>query len=122
DLHGREIDRIEPGGAEPLYLDSGNGLGIAGVDDRSTGDVAAGFADRVDAAEHDVVDQRRVETVALAERNQGLGCKLERCHLVKGAIGFAAPARRPHMVVDEAVGHLTSRLASCDWRATCLCV
>ena len=39
-------------------------VAVAGDERRRAGDVAAGLADRIDAAEHHVVDQRRVELVA----------------------------------------------------------
>ena len=63
-LGGGEIHRVEPGGAEAVDLHAGNGVAVARLQRRDARDVAAGFADRIDAAEHDVVDQLRVELVA----------------------------------------------------------
>ena len=66
DLGGGEIHRVEPRGAEPVDLHARHAVAVAGADRRHPRDVAAGLADRIDAAEHHVVDHRRVELVALA--------------------------------------------------------
>ena len=106
-LGGREIHRIEARGAEPVDLHARHAVAIAGAQSRHPRDIAARLAHRIDAAKHHVVDQGRIELVALADTFQGLGREVEGRHLVQGAIGFAAPARRAHMVIDEGLGHFT---------------
>ena len=56
-LRGREIDRIEARSAEAVDLHARNFLAEARLQHRRTGDIAAGFADGVDTAEHHVLDQ-----------------------------------------------------------------
>ena len=56
DLGGGEIHGIEAGGAEAADLDAGHGFAEARVHRREARDVGAGLADRIDHAEHDVVD------------------------------------------------------------------
>ena len=55
-LGGGKIHGVEAGGAEAADLHAGHGLAETRVECRETRDVAAGFADRIDHAEHDVVD------------------------------------------------------------------
>ena len=62
----REVDGVEPGGAEAVDLHAGDRVAVAGVERRGARDVAARLADRIDAAQHHVVDQRRIELVAVA--------------------------------------------------------
>ena len=105
DLGGREIDRIETRGAEAVDLNARHLIAVTCDKCCRARDVAAGFAHRVDAAEHHVIDQFRIETVALFERAERLGGEIERGDFVQGAVRLAAPARRAHVVVDEGVGH-----------------
>jgi hypothetical protein len=57
------------------------------------------------ASHHDVVHQGGIEPVALPQRRQRLGGKIERGHLMQRAVGLAAPPRRADVIVDEGVGH-----------------
>ena len=65
-----KFDRIEAGSAEAVDLHAGNRIAEAGGQRAHPGDVAARFADRVDAAHHDVVDLMRIEMVAVLDRLQ----------------------------------------------------
>ena len=67
DLGRREVDRVEAGGAEAVDLHARHAVAVAGGERRRARDVAARLADRIDAAEHHVVDQRRIELVALLD-------------------------------------------------------
>ncbi len=87
-------------------------VAVIGDERRGPRDVAARLADRVDAAEHHVVDLSRVEVVALTD---GAQCRLgepERRHLMQGAVRLAAAARGADVIVDERVGH--QALLCCD--------
>ena len=68
DLGRGEIHRVEAGGAEAVDLHARHAVAEAGDERRGARDVAAGLADRIDAAEHHVVDQRRIELVAVLDR------------------------------------------------------
>ncbi len=70
DLRGPEVHRIEAGGAEPVDLHAGHVGSVVRREGRRARDVAARFADRIDATEHDVVHACRVEAVAILERAQ----------------------------------------------------
>ena len=105
DLRGREIDRIETGGAEAVDLHARNFLAEAGLQHRRAGNVAAGFADRIDAAEHHVLDQRGIEIVAPPNGIEGRDREIDGRHLVQRAIGLAAPARRANRVEDIGFRH-----------------
>jgi hypothetical protein len=78
---------------------------IAGNERRSPRDIAAGFADRIDHAQHHVINQRRIEVVAVLDRAERLACKIERSHFVERTVHFAAAAGCTHVIVDESVGH-----------------
>ena len=71
DLRGREIDRIESRSTEAVDLHARNFLAEACLQHGGTRDIAACFADRVDAAEHHVLDQFRIEIVSPANRIEG---------------------------------------------------
>ena len=68
DLRGGEIDRVEAGSAEAVDLHAGHVVAEARRQRAHAGDVAARFADRIDAAHHDVVDLAGVEIVAILDR------------------------------------------------------
>ena len=104
-LRRREVHRVEARGAEPVDLDARHVLAEARLQDRGAGDVAAGFADGVDAAEHHVLDDLGIESVALPDRIERRHGKIDRRHLVKRAVGLAATARRAHGVVDKGLTH-----------------
>ena len=59
DLLRGDVDRLQPGRAEAVELDAGDGVGQAGLDRGGLGDVGALVADGRHAAEHDVVDRGR---------------------------------------------------------------
>ena len=101
----REVHRIEAGGAEAVDLHARHRLAEAGMERRGAGDVAARLADRIDAAQNDVVDRILRQAVALGERAQRMARERQRRHLVQGAVGLAAPARGAHRVVDVGFGH-----------------
>ena len=105
DLGGREIHRIEAGGAEAADLDAGDGFAEARVHGREARDVGAGFADRIDHAENDVVDDVFLQIVALLERLQRHRGQRHRGHLMQRAIGLAAAARRANVIVDICLRH-----------------
>ncbi len=65
DLGRGKIHRVEARSAETIDLNAGNGLPEARLDRCEPGDVGAGFADRIDHAEHDVIDDICAEVVAL---------------------------------------------------------
>ena len=58
-LRGGEIDRVEARRAEPVDLHAGHCVAEARGERAHARDVAARFADRIDAAHHHVVDSRR---------------------------------------------------------------
>ncbi len=108
DLRGREVDGIEPGGAEAVDLHARNAVAVAGHEGGGARDVAARLAHRIDATQYHVVDQLGVEGAALLDGGERLGGEIERRHLVQGAVDLAAPARGAQMIVDERVSHRAS--------------
>jgi hypothetical protein len=105
-LSRREVHGVESRGAEAVDLHAGDMVAVVGDERRRAGNVAAGLADRIDAAEDDVVDLPGVEAVALADRTQRRLGKPQRRHLVQRAVLLAAAPRGADVVVDESVGHL----------------
>ena len=69
-LCGGEIHRIEARGAEAVDLHAGHRVAEARRQRPHASDVAAGFADRIDAAHDDVVDPGRFELIAVLDRLQ----------------------------------------------------
>ncbi len=105
DLGGGEIHRIEAGGTEAADLDAGNGVTETGLQRRETRDIRTGFADRIDATQHDVIDDIFLEIVALLESFQRRGGQRQRGDFVQRAIGLAAAARRANVIVDICLRH-----------------
>ena len=105
DLGGGEIHGIEAGGAEAVDLHAGHGFAETRLQRRETRDVGAGLADRIDAAEDDVVDDVFLEIVALLQRLQRRRGQRQRGDLVQRAIGLAAAARRANVIVDKCLRH-----------------
>jgi len=85
-LRGGEVDRIEAGGAEAVDLHARDRVAVTGGQRRGARDVAARLADRIDAAEHDIVDQHRIELVAILDGAECLRRETERGHLVQRAV------------------------------------
>ena len=106
DLRGGEVHGVEARGAEAVDLHARHVIAVPGDQRGDARDVGAGFADRIDAAENDVVDQFRVEFVAVLERAQRARGELQRRDFMQRAVRLAATARRAHGVVDECVCHL----------------
>ena len=92
-LRGGEIDRVEARGAEAVDLHARHLLAEACLQRRGARDVAACLADRVDAAEHHVLDQYRIEIVAPADRIERRHGEIDRRHLVQRPVRLAASAR-----------------------------
>ena len=65
----------------------------------------AGLADRIDHAEHDVVDDVFAQIVAVLERLQRHGGERQRRDLVQRAVRLAAAARGADVIVDIGLGH-----------------
>ena len=105
DLGGGKVHGIEAGGAEAADLHAGHGLAEARLQRGKARDVAAGFADRIDHAEHDVVDDVLAEIVAVLERLQRHGRQRQRGDFVQGAVGLAAATRGADVVVDVCLRH-----------------
>ena len=72
-----------PEAQKRLICTPGTPLPKPATERRHAGNVAARFADRIDATEDHVVDQRGVETVALLHRREHMGGEIERRHLVQ---------------------------------------
>jgi len=71
---------------------------------RGAANVSAGLAHRIDAAEHDVVDERGIELVAAPVRPRAPVWRDERRTSCSAPSCLAAPARRAHVIVDEGIG------------------
>ena len=106
DLRGSEIDGIEPGGAKPVDLNPRHAVAVARVKHGGAGNIAARLADRIDAAEHHVFDERSIEPVAVADRGKRLAGEIERGDFVQRPVGLAAAARGADVVINECIGHL----------------
>ena len=105
DLGRGEIHRVEARGAEAADLDAGDGFAEARLERRKARDVGAGLADRIDHAEHDVVDDVFGQIVALLQRLQRRGGQRQRGHLMQRAVGLAAAARGANVIVDICLRH-----------------
>jgi hypothetical protein len=91
-LGGGGIDRLEPRGAEAVQLLARDRLIEPGDERRYARDVRALLPDRGYAAEHDVVDDAGVESIAITDRAQRLRRELDRRNTVQRAVGTAATA------------------------------
>ena len=105
DLGGREIHGVEAGGAEAADLHAGHGFAEARLQRGEARNVAAGFPDRIDNAENDIVDDVFLQVVALLQRLQRHGGERQRGDLVQRAVGLAAAARGADVIVDECLRH-----------------
>ena len=104
-LGGGQVHRLQPAGAEAALRDAGHRFGPLGVEHRSARDIGALLAHRCHAAQHDVVDQRSVERVALLQCLQQGSHQPHRAGLVQAAVLLALAARRAHVVVEVGGGH-----------------
>ena len=107
-LRRGEIHRIEARGAEAVDLHARHRVAEARGQRAHAGDVAAGLADRIDAAHDDVVDLGRFELVAVLDRLQRGRGELQRRGGVQRPVRLAAAARRAHVIENEGVGHAVS--------------
>ena len=105
DLGGGKIHGIEAGGAEAADLHAGDGFAETRLQRREARDVGAGLADRIDHAEHDVVDDVLAEIVAFLQRLQRHGRQRQRRDFVQRAVGLAAAARGANVIVDICLRH-----------------
>ncbi len=104
-LRGGKIHGIEAGSAEAADLHAGHALAEAGLQRGEAGDVGSRLADRIDHAEHDVIDDVFLQIVAFLQRLQRHGGKRQRRDFVQRAVGLAAAARGAHVIVDECLRH-----------------
>ena len=111
-LGGGEIDQVEARRAEAVDLHARHRVAEARGQRAHAGDVAACFADRIDAAHHHVVDMRGFEMIAILDRLQSRRRQMQRRGAMQRAVRFAASARRSHMIVDDGFGHLVSPCGS----------
>ena len=100
---GREVDGLLGGAA--LAVDGGarHVLGQAGREPAGAGDVAGLPADRVDVAEHDVLDRRGVDPRPLDERRERVRPEIGGVHLREPPA--APPDGAAHCVDDVGLGH-----------------
>src|SRR5262249_14469330 len=80
-------------------------IAVIGEQRGAARDIATGLADRIDAAEHHVVDQIGIELVAALDRADRLGGEIEGGYLMQRAIRLAAATRGAHVIIDEGFGH-----------------
>ncbi len=119
DLRCGEIHRVETGCAETVDLHARRDETEPGRDRSGARNVAAGFADRIDATHHDVVNGDAIDVIALLDGLESRDGEAERRNLMQRAIGLAASARRSHGVVDIGFGHfelLIRRIENSEWR------
>ena len=105
DLGGGKIHGIEAGGAEAADLHARHLFAEPRLQRGEARDVGAGLADRIDHAEHDVVDDVFGQIVAVLQRLQRHGGERKRGHLVQRAVGLAAAARGANVIVDIGLRH-----------------
>ena len=110
DLGRSQVHTLQARGAEAALGDAGHGLRPLGVEHRGARDVGALLAHRGHAADHQVIDQRRVQRTALLQRLQHCTQQPHRAGLVQAAVLLALAARRAHVVVDVGTGHGRSPL------------
>src|SRR3954452_25395278 len=96
------VHRLQPRRAEPVQLDPGHGVGVAGGERRGLRDVAALVAQRAHHPEHHVVDPVRVQArVPLAHLVEQPDNEVDRLDLVQRAGALALPARGADGVVQD---------------------
>ena len=100
---GGEVRGLLAGSALPVDRGAGHVLGPAGGEHGVAGHVRRLLTDLHDTAEHDVVDDRRVDPVAILQRRQRLGGEIDRMPVLQLAVAF--PQRGAHGVDDDGSGH-----------------
>ncbi|MGY4484635.1 hypothetical protein ACVWWR_003826 [Bradyrhizobium sp. LM3.2] len=100
-----KIHGVQAGGTEAADLHAGHGLAEARLQRRKARDVGAGFADRIDHAENDVIDGIFREVIAVLQRLQRHGRERERGDFVQRAVRLAAAARGADVVVNIGICH-----------------
>jgi hypothetical protein len=103
---GGEVDRLLGGAALAVDGGAGDALGQPGGEPGGAGDVAGLRADRVDAAEDDVVDPLRIDPGALDQRLDRVGAEVG--GVDPGEPAAAPPDRGAHRVDDVGLRHLLS--------------
>ena len=105
DLGRGEINSVEAGRAEPVDLDARHVVAIACGQRRGACDVATRFPDRIDAAEHHVVDKGGVEVVTRPKCFEGRRSQPQRRDLVQQSVRLATPAGSADVIIDEGIRH-----------------
>jgi hypothetical protein len=107
DLRGGKVHGIETAGAETADLHARHLFAEPCLDRGEARDVASGFADGIDHAQHDVVDDVLSQVVALLQRLQRHGGERQRGDFMQRAVLLAAAARGANVVVDKGLRHDT---------------
>src|SRR4029453_2630963 len=105
DFGGSKVHRIEAGRAKAVDLHTRHAVTKARNQCRRARDIAACFADRVDTTKHHILDERRVELVAVLYCCKRLCSEVECGYLVQRSVGLATPARAADVIVDECLWH-----------------
>ena len=106
DLGRSEVHGFKTGTAVAVDLDARHALVVVGIQRGDAADVAALLLNRRDATEDHVLDQRGVELVAFAQRDQRLAGQVDRRDFVQLAVGLALAARSPHAIENVGISHL----------------
>src|SRR5690606_35751147 len=81
---------------------------ITGFKGGGTRNNCTSFADRIDAAENDVIDLCRVDAVAVAQGFKNLRAQTDGWHFVQRTVLLATPARCAHVIVNISLSHFCS--------------
>ena len=103
DALGGEMDRLLGGAALAIDGGAGDALRQPGGEPGGAGDVAGLRTDRVDAAEDDVVDRRRIDLGPLDQRLDRVRAEVGRVD--RGEPAAAPPDRGAHRVDDVGLRH-----------------
>ena len=106
DLRRGEIHRVETRRAEAVNLDTGHVIAVACHECGDARHAAPRLPDWIDAAHDHVIDEMRIEFVAISHRFQRGGGKVQRGNFVQRSVRLAASTRRAHVIIDECFGHL----------------
>jgi hypothetical protein len=83
DFSRRKIYGIKAGGAKPVDLNAWNLVAKACDQCRRPRNISACFTDWINAAKHNVVDQRGIELVAVLDPGERLSGEIERSHFMQ---------------------------------------